>query len=660
MRRALGPILLILVVALGVRLEARRTAAVFTDSGVLFIDPDDYMRLYRAREILEGRAGRIDRMPEINWPLGGRLHWTLPMDYLLVAATKIVGPLAGGSPQEQLDRVAAWLPVAIGGLYLALLMQSLARACGWPPAILVGLLVAVSPPFHRAFALGHPDHHCLLELLFLLAVMRWLPARRADGRGGIPSRGAALGSGLCMGLALWVAPQAMAVWLAILVGATFATYHASPLARAVWTLRRFEWNCGVFFMAAAGYLAENWPNLSAAAIDRISVFHVALTLVALMVPSGVASAPTGAALGVRLRAVRSWLWLAAGLAMMAIWLAFQHDDVFETVARPEFYRWSEHIVELQPLWTRTGDAFSPAQMHAWLGFLPYGLVVALPFFARNKQIPCGTKLTLILLAVGFTALAICQRRWLDHAGLGLMIVVGVGFWEFVGRLLTRAGADKLIAQTAICAVISVALAGPGVVTTWERSNAGPHPLDLRTAIVAGRLVEYEQSQPATADDRRAILCDDSEGSMLLYRTRLPIVAAPYHRTIDGIVEAARFYAERNEALAGEQLDRLGVRYVIVPYRAHEQLMNFERIAFDELRSYDPPIESIDAHGLLRLELRYRPEIARTMAYRLAMQPGAPPAGLECIAVIREGAQTTDGYSGLVYKVVPPPRPESEF
>ena len=51
-RRVAGPIIGLIIVALGVAVEARRAPAVFTDSGVLFTDPDDYMRLYRAREIL--------------------------------------------------------------------------------------------------------------------------------------------------------------------------------------------------------------------------------------------------------------------------------------------------------------------------------------------------------------------------------------------------------------------------------------------------------------------------------------------------------------------------------------------------------------------------------------------------------------------------------
>jgi hypothetical protein len=177
----------------------------------------------------------------------------------------------------------------------------------------------------------------------------------------------------------------------------------------------------------------------------------------------------------------------------------------------------------------------------------------------------------------------------------------------------------------------------------------PTALDLRTALVADRILEYERRHPAAKDQPRAIMSNDV--SVLLYRTRLPVVSVPYHRTLEGLIESAKFYAERDPAVALAQLRRLGVRYVVVPYRPHEVLMSLEHIAYGELRSYDPPEASMDAEGLLQHELRYKPEIAQTMIYRLAIESDHPPPGLECIAIIKEGAETPGGYSGLLYEVV---------
>jgi hypothetical protein len=240
-----------------------------------------------------------------------------------------------------------------------------------------------------------------------------------------------------------------------------------------------------------------------------------------------------------------------------------------------------------------------------------------------------------------------QRRWLDHVTLGLMVVTVIGIWELVGGILARQALDSVGRRALITMVLVAALLLPTYRFVFYFSKPLPNPADLRTATVAQRILEYESRHPASGT-QRAILCAEGDGPMLLYRTRLPIVAGPYHRTIDGIVGAARFYAERDEAAALRQLERLDVRYVVVPLRPHEQLMNFEWLAFDELRSFDPPTYSIDTYGALHEELHYRPGITQTMAYRLAMEPDRPPAQLRCIAKSREGAATPDGYSGLLY------------
>jgi len=660
-RRVAGPIIGLIIVALGVAVEARRAPAVFTDSGVLFTDPDDYMRLYRAREILEGRTSLVRQMPEINWPVGTTLHWTAPMDYLVVAAAKSIGPLLADNPQARLDRAAAWLPVIVGAIYVSLLILLLQRATGWPIALAISLVVLVSPAFHRPFALGHPDHHCLLELLFMVGALLWLPRRTPDGSPAVPSERAAVLSGAATGLALWVAPQAMAVWLAILCGATIATFRAPEAQRVTWATRRFEWGCVVFFVVATGFLIENWPTVSAAAADKVSVFHVALTLLAFLAPSGAVTAARAGILSKFVHGLRHWTPLATGLAVFAVWALVQSDHIFGDVMGSEFIRWSAHIVELQPLWTRTASQFSLAQLHLWLGFWPYVLPIALWFFVRGGMLPVGPRAMLALSAVGFAALAIIQRRWLDHAFLPMTTVAIIGLIELIRRALKSTPARPWM-DAGLLTATCVVLIWPCSDFLFKFESPKPHPTNLRTAHVAARISEFE-SRAASPETRRAILCEDGEGPMLLYRTRLPIVAAPYHRAMEGIVAAAQFYAERDELLAVQQLEKLGVRYVVVPFRPHEQLMNYEFIAYGELRSYEPPIETIAEFGLIHRELRYKPEISQSMAYRLAMQPDQPPTGLRCIARIREGAQTQDGYSGLLYVETTtsiPPREESEL
>lgn len=666
-------------------LEWPHARAAFHGGRVFFVDPDDYMRVYRAQFILTGQTCRVRHLTEINAPAGAELHWTAPMDYLLVGANLIFAPFT--SAGDPLACVSAFVPPALGIAFLACLVAFLNRAVGLGPAMLAGLFAVFSPAFHRVFQVGHPDHHCLLELLLLIAFGVWWPRPQTDGRrgsagaspspqtdgrrappGASPSQStiAAVVSGLAIGLAVWVAAQAMLFWLILLAGLTCVCIFGPPEERRAYVRLRLIWNGAAAAIVLLGFVVENWPDLKVAAADKISTIHLAAMIVALFAPARISTG--GAALW------RSLLF-ALLLAGFVAWLALDRARIFEHVSRPEFYRWSERIAELQPLFTRTAADWSLQPMHARIGLMPYALPVLLVFFLRAPSVPRLMKVTLGPLSVIVTVLMIVQLRWLDHFNLAVTPVAVIGAWELLGRWRRVVGWGRgtlrLALTTAILAVLIAPAARFVLTLTPERAIAAD-AYQRRTDYAAQRIAAYEREHPAsdaaaplsrrwitggTPVPRRAILGEEGDGPLLLYRTGLPVVAAPYHRTLDGIVEAARFCAERDPAQARAQLDRLGVRYVVMPARAHEQLVHLEYIAFGEVRSFDPPVERINEYGRATQELRYRPDqVRQTMAYRLVMEPRVQTIpGLRCIAEIDEGAKTPDGRplrTGLLYVVEP--------
>lgn len=633
-----------LVIVSGCYLQWRRTGAIFTEAGVVFADPDDAMRLVRVRKLLNEPGRRVGRIAEINWPAGAELHWTAPMDWLLAGAYKLARPLVRTA--DPLATVGAWTPVLLGAIYVGLMMFFLHRAFGCPVAVLAGLFVVVSDGFDRAFALGHPDHHGLMELLFLIAIGCWIPRVRPDGSRGASSRQTAILSGAATGLAIWIATQSMLFWAFILAGICFASFHASPDERPGWAARLREFSAAVLTVVAIGYLWEHWPSLYAVAVDRISLVHVALTAMAFLVPTG---SPTRRAAAVWLR--RGPI-LLAGLAAIIAWLYVERGEAMRYVSSPAFLRWSTTVAELQPLLARAGGDWSLNPAVRRLGYAPIVLLPLIYPFVRCRSIPCGAKLTLALSAIVVTGLAVVQRRWLDHVNVALAPVLAVGAWEVARWALTRIAVGGAAAQCAVTTLILAAACAPSARTVLTRETALPDIQELRAAYAARRINAYQAAGKLPPLGPRAILASDGDGPSLLYRTGLPVVATPYHRAIDGLLEGARFFSERDPAAARAQLDRLGVRYIVVPFRTHEQLMHDEWIVYGELRSFDPPREYFDETGDARAELRYRPAAFETMAYRLAIAAGKGIPGVEQIAVSREGAETENGFSGLVYVVHP--------
>ncbi len=647
MRRAslLGWLAAVTIAAVGVGLEWRRIPAVFTTSGVIFIDPDDDMRLCRVRSIIEGGPAILRHDAEVNWPRGVEMHWTAPLDYVLVGAVTLFGGLT--KETDRIAGVAAWAPLWMGLAYSLVMMAMIRRACGWGPALLAGLMIVLSPAYHRVFPFGHPDHQCLLELLFAIAVSAWVPWRDESEMPRIPSRRCVILGGAAIGLALWTASQALPIWGAILVGATYASFHASPECRATWAARRREWSLAVLAVVVCGYFIENKPNLGEIAIDKISLFYVALAILSLFVPSG------GPGPSAKVR----WATFVIAAAIVVGGSIAEKETLFRYVSGDALFRWWSIVAELLPLYTHVNGRWSLVPLQQHLGYEVYALPVLLLFFVRSKTMPCGAKFMFALMALGMTGCVIYQRRWLDHVNLGVVPVTVVGAWEMIRVVGTRRSSktgerigpppwERFLATAVVIGILCYPCAAGFVRAPISDTDIQ----GARAAFVAERIDAYESAHPTKNPSRRAILCDEGIGPMLHYRTRLPVVAVPYHRAIDGIVAAAKFFAERDPLAARRMLDALGVRYVVVPYRPHEQLINFERIAFGELKSYDPPEQSLDEQGNVRERLKYRPEITETAIYRLTLHGGGGIPGLELIESVAEGATTPDGKSGLLYVV----------
>lgn len=672
---------------------------------VYFPDPDNDLRVFRAMEIADGQVRRWDFMPQINAPAGVRLHWTSPMDYL-VAGAGLIGERVFGKP-DGFATGAALVAPAIGIVYLAALIGLVAQLGGGVAAVICGAVCAVTPTFLRVFGIGNADHHCLIELLLATAVLTLISgARRMAGRLATatepgdalasnpkdfnesnadqrvtPARGTmeltCFGlSGLMIGVAIWTAAQVILFWLIVAGIQCIAVVCSRSEGRRALFNAATAWNGGALIAVIIGFAIDGRQELAAMPVDRISLFHVGVTLLGLLLIRVIGP---GAARGRCLAAASRFSRTAPailGLAILVV-LALRWQSAFAAVRGEALARWHAQVAELQPLVRFSGEmdwSARLAPLHERLGFMPYLLMIAIPFFMIARRVPLWLRSMLGLLAVTISVLSLIQLRWIDHYGTFVLPVIVVGLLELTHRIArSMQGFTPVWRAAAVAAALGASAIPfaiwPRLALMWHavdvaaRAPSGGNPesaalLDAigpredqkRTALTAMAIRRNEMLNPASTT-RRLILCEEGEGPTLLRETGLPVVAAPYHRAISGIVEMMRFFAERDPVTARAQLDRLGVRYIVAPYRANEQLMNFERIAFGELRSYDPPIDTYDARGTLRQTLRYRPEVNRTMAYRLAIRPTDHGiAGVELLYGICDDPGQPEAIHGLLFIV----------
>src|SRR3954470_1114457 len=178
---------------------------VFIAGNIYFTDADCYARMTRVQKCM-AHPGLILRHHDFdNYPDGITPHTTVPLDYLIVAFAKLLGPFSS-QPVDLAGALISPVMGMIGAWFLWWWGRMMKLKFRW-----LGLvLYAVSPILVHGAELGRPDHQSLLMLLILVALCaEWTLAVRPSGTWAIMS-------GSSWGLALWVSLYEPAVLFALI------------------------------------------------------------------------------------------------------------------------------------------------------------------------------------------------------------------------------------------------------------------------------------------------------------------------------------------------------------------------------------------------------------------------------------------------------------
>jgi hypothetical protein len=203
------------------------------------LDADGYMRLVRVELLVDTWGWFDNRIPRSNWPYTDVLHWTRPLDLVILLLALPMAPFIGmapalnasGSLVSPLFHLASCLALI---WVVAPLASRQVRALAAPALLVQPVVLAYGLP-------GRADHHALITFLFVLAMgtaVRWLygvqagegeaaaaggsapPAEEegpdgavaataaadAPGRAARPEGWAFLTGAIC-GLGIWVSPE---------------------------------------------------------------------------------------------------------------------------------------------------------------------------------------------------------------------------------------------------------------------------------------------------------------------------------------------------------------------------------------------------------------------------------------------------------------------
>jgi asparagine N-glycosylation enzyme membrane subunit Stt3 len=541
------------------------------DGGLL--GTDSYMRLVRVDELVDGGGWYDSTIERSNAPYGDELHWTRPFDVLLLS---VAGPL---TPFVGFDNALFVAGAAISPLLqlamMVVLVWAVAPLVGRARAPMAAIVLLVQPAVLGHTVAGQADHHSLQLLLLALTLGLLLRALQEPER----HRSAAW-AGVAAGLGIWVSTEA--TLLAGIVGVALAgAWIVAPEGRA----RAFGWfGGGLAATMAVAIAVERVPaDWFAVEYDKVSLPHLAAGLAVLAVAAGFTLGER------RVEGVLGRLGVAAGVgavgggALLAVFPGLLEGP--QAAVNPAIEPiWLDHVRELQPLWPSDGESLGTFLLYLGAGLvcLPLAAVRAWRCWQRGEAF-LGWAAVAVLLGVYFT-LSLMALRFASFAGV-LVAVVSAEAIGLVRDWLGRVPGSIWRKAAWIGATLTLSVGftvGGGVVAA-----ANVDPATVNASSVLGCSREAYAALDAASEPGDVVFAHINLGPEILYRTHASVVAGPYHRNDDGILDLHAFFASADEGVSRGIAEERGGRFVLF----------CELGTTTDLYAAEPPAMSL--HDLLR-------------------------------------------------------------
>ncbi len=489
--------------------------------GPFFGDTDDAMRMVVVRDFLAGQGWYDLVQHRLNTPYGAEIHWSrlvdVPVALLLALAQAFFSP-----PQALIVAGAIW-PLLLLAVLLWLSARVTLEVVGREGLLPALVLPVLSPAILAEFNPGRVDHHNVIIVLTLAALLASLVAQRRPL--------AAWLAGLVAATALAIAVEALPVAGAAVLAFGLA-YVVDPDRRA--NLRRFglAFGFGMVFHLALARPPSRWLE---AACDMISPVYVLAGLAV-----GAAYLVVSVLPASRNALFRLMLLALGGIASIAVVIAIYPQCLGGPYAEldPWLQRnWIAGIIEAKPWHLSLRDL--PGYTLAVGVPVLLGAVVAAVAFWRDPQ----NRLRWLILLVFILCTALIMLAQIRGARLAVLTVVPAAAWlivqsrrPYMARPRIAPAAVLAGAWLAFSGVIVAAVVG-GVMTLLPDGRA--------QQVTASRASKLPCLASSSFADLRGmpperIMSPIDLGAHLLLETPHAVVAAPYHRNEDGVLDAFRF------------------------------------------------------------------------------------------------------------------------
>jgi len=176
-------------------------------TGDWFFGGDTYMRVVRVREWLAAGDWYQNVSARSNAPYGETLHWTRPLDMMLVALAAPFMPFVG------LDKALYFAGFIVSPLMMGLTLWAFLwgtrRLLDARGQIILVVLLTFQPITHFYYAAARPDHHSIILLCFA-AVMAFLIRHASTPEGNLRN---VTWAGVITAVGIWVSVESLTIEL---------------------------------------------------------------------------------------------------------------------------------------------------------------------------------------------------------------------------------------------------------------------------------------------------------------------------------------------------------------------------------------------------------------------------------------------------------------
>ena len=481
----------------------------------LILDSDDAMRLTEVHDFLGGQGWFDLVQHRLNTPYGASMHWSRLVDLPEAALLFLLRPFAGEAADTIL--IYLWPTLLLGPLLwltAKLALRLGRREAVWPALILPSLsLITLGE-----FVPGRLDHHSaqiLLSLVILYCTIAALERPRF-----------AIGAALAAAAALAIGIEGLPI--VAVTAVVFALMWVADERHAD-AMRDFglAFACAMALALAQGVAPDDWLLLR---IDAISVVYVvaailcgsAFTALSLLpLPRRPLRLIAASATGAGVAALLLWLdpsilkgpYAALDPWLVQNWLSHisEAQSWAQSFAEDPLYPLAVTVPVLVALVYASWNVVRhPNDRVAWLivvAFLLVGVLVML------IQIRAGRIVTPLAVAPTAALVATAWRRLVARPGI-------VPALAAVGSVLVSAG---------LVVAIVVAL-----VPLPTQPGSGPRG-DRRACLQPEAFASLAKLSP------QRLMAPIDLGSHLLLFTPHAVVAAPYHRNQQGLLDTLHFF-----------------------------------------------------------------------------------------------------------------------